>query len=616
MKVFFPYASIREEQKKLIKDIAKTINDQKILFAHAPTGLGKTVSSLAPAIAYALENNKKIFFITPKISQHEIVLETIKLMNEKFGLNIKAVDLVGRKSMCLDPLLSHASFGSGFYEACQKKKKNKQCKFYTNTKGYTSKQKALARRRKSSILKQFNKSHGEIKEACFLQELCPYEITLELTRNADIIIGDYFHLFNDEIRGGIISQAGFGLDDIIAIIDEAHNLSDRLRGMLSSSLNIMELEKAEKEAKNTGDFEAEFLIKDLKKEIETLGKKLSLGMSESVIQSNEIQPLKKLGKESLEKISVTAQKFMKKYNAEGAFLLKVEEFISKLITEKENTLHVVERKKSLGVSINPLDASEISKPILNKLNSVILMSGTLLPLEMHADIFGIEKAVLKEYLSPFPEENRLNLFSDKTTTKYTDRNQGQYIKIAKEISGVVSKVPGNTIIFFPSFELLENISVHLSVGRQLLKQEREMSNDDKHKLIHNFKLLGNSFGGVLLAVSGGSIAEGVDFPGNHLACAIIVGVPFAKVSIYTNAMIKFFEQKFGSGKGFEYAYIAPAISKAVQAAGRVVRTETDKGLCIFLDKRFSDKNYEKFFPKKFGARQSTNLTKETENFFK
>jgi len=615
MKVYFPYEIVRDEQKKLISDIAQAINENKVLFAHAPTGLGKTVSALAPAIAYALEQKKKIFFITPKISQHEIVLETINLMNEKFGLAIKAVDLVGRRSMCIDPMLSTIGYSSGFYEACLKKKKSKQCQFFTNTKGYTIKQKNLARKRKAPLLKEFNKSHEEIKEMCYVHELCPYEITLELTRGADVIIGDYFHLFNDEIREGIIAQAGFGLGDVIAIIDEAHNLGTRLVDMLSCSIDIRELEKSEKEAKNTGSFDAEFAIKDITKEIERLGGVLSLQRSSAVIPVEELDMLKKIGRDASEKISLAATKFIKKYDAQGAFLLKVEYFINRLIREKEHTLHVVERKNSLGVSINPLDAAEISENILHKLSSAVLMSGTLLPLQMHADILGARKPMLKEYLSPFPKENRLNLFVDKTTTKYSDRSNEQYKEIASEINAVVSKVPGNTIVFFPSFELLEKISPYLTTGRKMLKQEREMKNDDKHKLIHDFKLLGSSFGGVLLAVSGGSIAEGVDFPGEHLSCAIIVGIPFAKVSIYTDAMIRFFEQKFGSGKGFEYAYTAPAISKAVQAAGRVIRTETDKGVCVFLDKRFSEEKYRKFFPKDFVATKTMNSGKNVGEFF-
>ena len=305
---------------------------------------------------------------------------------------------------------------------------------------------------------------------------------------------------------------------------------------------------------------------------------------------------------------------MVKNQLEGSYLLNVNEFLNQLIREKMHTLHVVERERTLGLSINPLDASEIGADVLNSAHSAILMSGTLLPLEMHADVLGVRKAVLKEYKSPFPKENRLNLFVDKTTTKYTSRNTAQYTEIGRIVSEIVKEVPGNTIVFFPSFELMETIAPHIGTGRKVLKQGREMASQEREKLIHNFKVLGQSFGGVLLAVSGGSIAEGVDFPGDGLSCAIIVGIPFAKVSIYSDALIKYYQQKFG--KGWEYAYNAPAIGKAVQAAGRVIRTETDRGVCVFLDERFSSKQYERYYPKDFGAVKTKEPEKLVKEFFK
>lgn len=121
MKIFFPHETVRKEQAILMNDFALALNNKSVLLANAPTGLGKTVSSLAPAISYAIENKKKIFFLTPKIAQHEIALETIKLINQKFDLDIKAVDLIGKKGLCLDPFLSNVNYG--FYDACNKKKK-------------------------------------------------------------------------------------------------------------------------------------------------------------------------------------------------------------------------------------------------------------------------------------------------------------------------------------------------------------------------------------------------------------------------------------------------------------------------------------------------------------
>ena len=149
MKVYFPYEKVRAEQQNLVSDIAGAVSEKKIFLAHAPTGLGKTVSSLAPALSYALENGKKVFFLTPKISQHEIVLQTANAMNEKFNLGIKTIDLVGRKQMCVEPFVSR--IGAGFYEACAKKKKDKNCAYYNNTKGHTFKQKAICARKKTGF---------------------------------------------------------------------------------------------------------------------------------------------------------------------------------------------------------------------------------------------------------------------------------------------------------------------------------------------------------------------------------------------------------------------------------------------------------------------------------
>jgi DNA excision repair protein ERCC-2 len=266
------------------------------------------------------------------------------------------------------------------------------------------------------------------------------------------------------------------------------------------------------------------------------------------------------------------------------------------------------------VSIYPLDASEISSGVLGAVSSAVLMSGTLLPLKMYADVLGISGEVKKEYKSPFAQANRLNLFVDRTTTKYTSRSDEQFEEIASIVEHIVGKVPGNTIVFFPSFEILERIFPLLAIRRKVLKQERDMTSEQRGTIIRDFKRLGAVFGGVLLAVSGGSIAEGIDFPGEHLFCAIIVGIPFARVSIQTDAIIKFYEQKFC--RGWEYAYNAPAIGKAVQAAGRVIRTETDRGVCVFLDERFSDERYKGYFPKDFRAIRTKEPEKQVAEFFK
>ncbi|VVB75143.1 ATP-dependent DNA helicase [uncultured archaeon] len=651
MKVWFPHEKVRAEQNEFVKDAAEAITKGKIFLAHAPTGLGKTVSSLAPALSYALENNKKVFFLTPKISQHEIVLATARMMNEKFNLGIKAIDLVGRKQMCVDPFTSRT--GMGFYEACAKRKKDKTCKYFTNAKGYTPKQKAVSMRLKRGVLQEYNNSYLHIKEQCQHRELCPYEITLEMIKGAHLIIGDYSHLFHEDISEGILGAAQTQLEDIVLIVDEAHNLPERLRDMLETSFDVSALEKAIKEAKNVGDFEVEFLLKDIEKEMLALGKKLSLDKSEARIEAHELDFLRKIARDGIMQMEETAEKFMTKNKTENSYLMALCSFLITLLHEKQHTLYLVQRKGSLGIGVYPMDPSELASEVLSKVHSAILMSGTLLPLQMYSDVLGItesgerktekEKTQLlhnqnvkeqfasakelsqtkketanprllrKEYKSPFPKENRINLFVGGVTTKYTSRSTGQYTQIAEIIDRAVAKVPGNTIVFFPSFDVMQSVKGAMKTRRQILKQEPEMSQDEKTKLIHNFKLLGSRFGGVLLAVSGGSIAEGIDFPGDYLSCAIIIGVPFGKMDITTQALIDFYEKEFH--KGWEYAYNGPAITKAMQAAGRVIRTETDRGVIVFVDERFGEERFRQYYPKDFEMKKTNEPEKEIDKFF-
>ncbi|NMA44596.1 MAG: ATP-dependent DNA helicase [Candidatus Diapherotrites archaeon] len=611
MQVFFPYEFVRPQQKELIRDIVECIDKRKILLAHAPTGLGKTVSSLAPIISYARKNSKKIFFITPKVSQHQIVIDTIKEINEKFDFGVTAVDLVGRKQMCLDPFIKNVSYG--FYEACNKKKKEHTCRFYENCHGTTPKQKVINARRKRETLTKYNNNYLLIKEICEIKSLCPYEITLEMAKKADVIIGDYFHLFDKDIRTGILTPNGITLEDVIVIVDEAHNTPHRLRDMLSSTLNADSIEKAAKEAKTAGNFEVEFLMNDIGKEIMSLGKKLSLTKSEAILTFEDFDSFKRMVKGKEEIVLDAAGKFMQKAKIENCNLLMVWEFMHELLREKENTLHVIERRNGLRVSIYPLDIEEIGGEVLNNVHSGVLMSGTLLPLEMYKDILGIKNVEMKEYESPFDKKNRLNIVVEGVSTKYTKRGTESYSLIGEKVSKIISKVPGNTIVFFPSFEMLGSISPYIKTNRKTFVQTQEMSNEEKHKTIHSFKAMGSAFGGVLLAVSGGSIAEGVDFPGEHLLCAIVVGIPFAKVSIYSDALIRFYDQKYK--KGWDYAYNGPAFSKAIQAAGRVIRSETDKGVCVFLDERFAEERYKKFYPKNFEYVKTKEPEKEVKKFF-
>ncbi len=219
---------------------------------------------------------------------------------------------------------------------------------------------------------------------------------------------------------------------------------------------------------------------------------------------------------------------------------------------------------------------------------------------MYRDLMGLEEDAteMREYTSPFPSDNRLNLVVPTVTTKYSKRNREQYKKIAKETSKIVGNTPGNSAVFFPSYSVLRSVVNHLDeeIDKPLLVQERGSSPKERNKLLSRFKSysrkLGN--GAVLAGVSGGSYGEGIDLPGQELMSVVIVGVPLKEPDLETEALIDYFEGKYG--RGWEYGYIFPAMTKAIQAAGRCVRNETDKGVIAYLDKRFTWSNYSRCFP--------------------
>lgn len=221
------------------------------------------------------------------------------------------------------------------------------------------------------------------------------------------------------------------------------------------------------------------------------------------------------------------------------------------------------------------------------------MSGTLSPAEMYRDLLGLNaNAVLSEYSSPFPKQNRLNLIVPGTSTKFTQRNNDMYEKIAKLCASIVNKIPGNCLLFFPSYQLRDNVNVYFQnlCEKTTFLEQPKLNKKEKQELLENFKKYKNA---VLLGTASGSLGEGIDLPG-IIKAILIVGLPLAKPDLETKGLIEYYEQRFK--KGWNYGYIYPAVIRSLQNAGRCIRSETDKGIIIFLDERYSWPVYRKCFP--------------------
>ncbi|MFH1544891.1 MAG: ATP-dependent DNA helicase [archaeon] len=621
--IYFRFSSPREQQKELLLDTVNAMQEGKHLVAHAPTGLGKTDSTLSAAITVALKENKTVFFLTPKISQHEIAVQVVRDIAKKYKLNLKAVDLVGRRYACTDPILGRSDF-DGFYEICARKRRNEECVYYRNARGYEKKEREIAKLHLDRMMKKYETvwSHHEVKEYCENERpMCAYEALIEIAKNSDVIIADYFHLFNPSIQEVILPKLKVKLEDSIIVVDEAHNLGDRIRNLLSSTVSSFSLRRGEEELKKLNRMDLAEKLHELEKIIKGIARHSLKDKGEEALISKEslMKPLDSLVpeiEEFVEELRANATDYMEATSKTKSSLLPIANFLEKWPQELEAHIRMIKMNRggNYAVSLKALDPSIVSRKIFSKAHSAVLMSGTLLPTKMYADLLGLEeeRTLLKEYSSPFPKENRMNLIVPTSTTKYTERKTEEFKKIAEETARIVNSVPGNSAVFFPSFKLLSQIEPYMDglCRREMLIQKAGMNSNEINNLLTHFRNSGSGFGSVLLAVAQGSLAEGIDLPGNQLLCAVIVGIPLAEMNLEIKCLIDYFEEKFH--RGWHYAYIYPAVNKAIQAGGRVIRDEGDEGIVVFLDKRYIWKNYSNCFPKDF----SKIITSEPEKYVK
>lgn len=588
--MYFRHNKIRLGQDVLIKEIDYVLNNNLIGLFEAPTGLGKTDASLAVALEYAEKNNKKIFFVTPKNSQHKIVIDTIKEINKKFDKQFIALDLISKSNLCIDPFLYN--LGPEFYELCEKKIKNQSCYPYLNANGHGP--------FKTNVVNDFIneykiESAEEFRELCNSKQLCPYEMGLKVAKSANIIICDVNHIFINKIRNNIFNKINIGLEDVIFIFDEAHNLPSRLRNILSDNLSLKQIINAKKDWEKVPK-EKIYDITEFLEDFEYCFNNLKNGF----LDTNSFGTLFE-NSEILESLA-TACDYILELDKKKSNLNKIFNFIlawmhdSKVKTryKTEDTIH-----------IKGLDPSYLSDVIFEECFGCILMSGTFSPLNMYSELLGIKRPYFKQFKSPFPNENKLVMYFDNVTTKYEERKES-IPKIIDIIINITNKVSGNIAVFFPSYDILQ--SVYLRISQKIIKkiyvQEKNQNVTQTKRLIANFKKNKVGFGSVLFAVVGGSFSEGVDYPGDDLIGIIMVGFPFPEPDYEMNALIEFYDKK--TVQGWNYAYLYPTISKIVQACGRGIRSETDKAFILLLDKRFGWSKYNQLLPIDYNLRKFDN----------
>ncbi len=619
---FFPFEKVRPEQNKLLGDIAEIIKNKQHLVAHAPTGLGKTAAALTPIIEHALENNLTIFFLTSRNAQHKLVIETLQKINKIHP--IKAVDFVGKKHMC-PKMRDFEQSNINFFEFCIGLRKDRACDFFNNC--YEKIE--YSKHAKEFVNELFKKGPLDVEELidlCKENNLCTYEISLLLARSANVIVADYFHIFDPSIQQILFKKMQKDLSKTIIIIDEAHNLPDRIRNDWTLKLNTFLLNKLAEKLKDQNKT-------DLSEKIVLISKALQSFSIKKLANETEIY----VNREDF--ISLIEQSTGQNYNEfkelffditdeieerdESDEIFKFNLFLKYWPNIDKGFVRILRKEKTQSGKTFPsieyhcLDPSIVSEPLINSSYSTILMSGTLLPSEMYRDILGLDKkrTQIKSYKNPFPRKNKLVLVSPDITTKYESRTEAMFKKIATSCAYIINSVDGNSAIFFSSYDLLSKTIVYLEkiCQKKLFIEKRRMSKLEKENLINQFKNSVIGGGAALIGVQGASFSEGIDLPGELLKAVAIVGVPLAPPDLRQKALIEYYDEKYH--KGWDYGYVFPAINRALQAAGRCIRSETDKGFVAFLDKRFNWSKYKKIIPPDWNMKVSEDFRKEIKTFF-
>jgi DNA excision repair protein ERCC-2 len=644
----FPYSSLRLGQDKFILDVFKTISAKKNILISAPTGLGKTVSEISPALHFAKQNNLTIIYLTSRQTQANQVIKTIKdinnfgsnkiigqsldkskdSINQKSKTTISYVGFIGKRSMCVHDERDLYP-ASDFNDFCKKMKEKGKCKYFKNVKDSDNEDKIKA------ILDESSNSFMDVEgfiNISHASQFCPYEVAGLKAFKTDVIICDYNYLFATGIKENFLGKIGRVIEECIVVVDEAHNLPDRVRSAYSYSLNSQMISDALKEM---GDFvktsEYDNYIYCVRDTLEETGhKSLGDGNNEATTSKEKFMDLylSKVGQlvgnsEIIEKLKdierlVKEDRVVSHIGRLANFLdrfkeLDEENFIRQVVREKKKGVD------SLSLKIRCIDPSNLASDIVNHTYSTILMSGTLSPIEMYRDILGVGNASLLELESPFANKNQKMIVLEDVTTKYSARSSDMFKKISTHIENCLNGASDqNSIVFFPSYDLMDRIIENMNMSRlfrKVLREQRYMTKEEKEAFVDKFKSKGtfDDKAKVLFAVTSGSFAEGLDLPEDMLEMVIVVGLPLGVPDLYTNAVIRHYDKKFR--KGQLYGYIYPAMTKIIQAAGRCIRTEEDRGVVVLMDNRFLWPLYAQAFPKHWKFDRTKEYKLMIGNFF-
>jgi len=578
----FPFERPRPGQLELMRTVQEGMEQGAALLVQAPTGLGKTVGVLHPVLREALGRGQQVIYVTPKNSQHPVAQDAVGRFRAA-GARLAALTITAKNKICFkdEPLCNP--------EYCEYARDYYQKLAGANLPDILARKKVLTPRSFKKLGAQF--------------QVCPFELQLAAVPEADLVICDYNYVFAPRSALGRVTSLSLGqTGKPNLVIDEAHNLPARAMDYYSPALStalLAELRDSLAGLPHPFGRAAQELLDGC------------LGAVESCRQGRGSQPARidppaaGFLEQDAKLRGVLTRYLESNLEIRGRDpLLRLCQYWSdftqtlELVAGSEQGEFFTTWHPQAGgatLKITCCDASALIAGCYAGFRRVVGFSATLKPFDYYAKLSGLdpEKVRTAEFQSPFPAALRKLMIIPQVSTRYA-RRERNYGKIADALERIVALRPGNYGAFFPSFAFLERVAglFRAPAGVQVVLQERGMSAARCEAVLERLRAPGGA--SVVFAVQGGSFSEGIDYQGEMLVGAFVVGPPLPNFDLEREGMREYYQRRFGAG--FEYAYAIPAMAKAVQAAGRVIRSETDRGIIVLMDDRFLERGFSGSMP--------------------
>ncbi|WP_179233037.1 ATP-dependent DNA helicase [Paenibacillus rigui] len=565
----FPFDNYREGQRKLAGAVYKSIAKGNMLFAKAPTGIGKTMSTLFPAVKAIGEGVlQRLFYLTAKTITRTAAEEACAIMQAR-GLKLHAITITAKEKVCFQDEVrctkEHCEYADGYYDRINEALLDIQTQETLMTRG---------------VIEHYARKH------C----VCPFEFSLDAAYAADAVICDYNYIFDP--RASLKRQFEEQKRHTALLVDEAHNLVDRAREMYSSSLGKADFLAVQREFKAVNPdihaaakaVNAYFIalrkqLGERRYHVDSSLPEALVALLEAFVKAAERELSGGGGTNGLLELYFSAQAFLR---------------TAKLYDERYVTC-VESDRSGVRLKLFCLDPSHLLGHMGKGFRSQVLFSATLSPLSYYMDMLGGDaESYTVTVPSPFSKD-QLEVTLQPLSTRYADRERSR-VPIAEAIRQMIDGRTGNVLVFFPSYEYMNNVVekfVEQSPEVKIQVQQTVMSEAEREQFLAAFDA-GNEDTLVGFAVMGGIFSEGIDLVGERLNGVVVVGVGLPQVGLERN-LIKEYMDRTGKN-GFDYAYVYPGMNKVLQAGGRLIRSETDRGRLLLIDDRYLQRQYQRLLP--------------------